>query len=64
MPYINRQHCSKTKCLDKYSDQREEETGKYKKLHNELHNLYAPPNIQVTKSSRVTRVGVLLMWQD
>jgi len=44
MPNINRQYCLQIKCLDKYSDQREEETGKYKKLHNEFHNLYASPN--------------------
>jgi len=64
MPNINRQHCSKTNCLDKHSDQREEETGIYRKLHNEFRNLYASPNIQETKTNRVTRVGMLHIWQD
>jgi len=64
MPNIIIQHCLKIKCLDKYSDQREEEKGKYKKSHNEFHNSYASPNTQVTKSSTVTRVGMLHMWQN
>jgi hypothetical protein len=40
-----------------FGPKRQEVTGDWKKLHNELQNLYSSPNIRVTKSREMTWMG-------
>jgi hypothetical protein len=59
--------CLRTGCVGKRVSKRDEETGGWKKLHNEeLHNLYSSPNIiRVTKlrsmrwAGNVVRTGAV-----
>jgi hypothetical protein len=46
------------KLLKIFVPKRGEETGGWRRLHNEkLHNLYTSPNVMVMKSRRMSRVG-------
>jgi hypothetical protein len=55
-----------SKVLRTFGPKRNEVTGNWKRLHNEeLHNLYASPNIiRVSKSRRMRWVGHLAHMED